>query len=221
MPLRSPNKYHQYRGNVRVTRPDVEPVTVEDVKAQLRLDDSMDDDLLYLYIEAARDVAEEKTGLAFITQQWRMTIDHWPNTWEPWWDGVRQGAITELRGSGRSSDIIIPRYPLQSVDSINADGQPVVVADTFIADTQQRPGRLVIKRGATWPVALDRANGIDITYTAGFGSTEAEVPAAIRLGLLQMVATMYEHRGDGCSAANAWKISGAAEMIGTYKAAML
>ena len=221
MPLRYPDKYNQYRGNVRVTPPALEPITAAEVKDQLRLDDDQDDALLAIYIEAAREVAEEKTGLAFITQEWRMTIDHWPNTWEPWWDGVRDGAITELRGAGRSSDIMIPRYPLQTVDAINADGQSVVVANTFIVDTQQRPGRLVIQRGTTWPVVLDRANGIDITYTAGFGDTAAEVPATIRLGLLQMVATMYEHRGDGCSADNAWKMSGASELIGTYKAAML
>jgi len=220
MALRNPVNYRQYRGHQRVTGPDTEPVTADEVKEQLELDtsDTSIDTRLELYIAAAREQAEAVTGLALITQTWKLTLDHWPNAGEPWWDGVRQGAITDLYHHGRPSDILLPRYPLQSVDSVTADGDNVTVADTFIEDTQQQPGRLVIKRGAAWPVVLDNANGVEIEYTAGYGDNASDVHATIRLALIQMAAHMFEHRGDGCTSEDAYRKSGAKAMLDRYKA---
>lgn len=224
MALRHTVTYNQYRGNRRVSGPASEPVTKAEVKQQLRLDadDTSEDTLLDLYITSARESAEELFGFAFINQVWKMTIDRWPGGREPWWDGVRQGAISELRRQGRNTEIIIPRYPLSSVDSITADGQSVTIPDVFIVDTQQQPGRLVLKFGATLPTVSDEAaNGIEIEYTAGYGASAADVPADMRLALLQMVATMYTHRGDDCSADDAMKMSGAYAVFSKRKAAML
>lgn len=218
MSLRYPVKYTQYRGHALVAAPDIEPVTVSDIKNQLELDvsDTSKDTQIELYIASARQIIEEYTGLALIDQQWRLELDHWPGDVERWWDGVKDGAITELVSTGRKNDVLLPRYPLQSVDSITADGTAVVIADTFVVDTAQKPGRLVIKRGATWPVVLDTASGIKITYTAGFSDSASEVPAALRLAVIQMAAYMYEHRGD-CNTESAMINSGAQSMVDAYR----
>jgi len=218
MALRYPLRYSQYRGHTITTEPASEPVTATDVKNQLEIDsaDTSKDTQIELYITAARQMVEEYTGLALITQVWRLTLDHWPNDREEWWDGVRQGALNELRASGRAAQIMLPRYPLQSVDTITADGAAVTIADVFIADTQQRPGRLVIKHGATWPTVIDNANGIQIDYTAGYGDAPTDVPAALRLAIIQMAAYMFEHRGD-CDTDNVMKMSGAKSLVGSYK----
>jgi hypothetical protein len=222
MALSHPHSYNQYRGNRLVTGPALEPVGITTVKNQLRIQTTNDeDDLLELYIQSARELIEEHTGLALITQTWKLTLDDWPNSGERWWDGVRDMPISELRSTSRASDVLLPRYPLQSVDTITADGTAITIADTFITDTAQIPGRLVVKRGATWPVVLDQAAGIEITYSAGFGDAASDVPAAIRLAIVQMVATMYEHRGDGCTAAMAYAQSGAKNIVETYRAAKL
>lgn len=216
MALRRTVSYTQYRGNRLVDRPPFEPVTVSDVQAQAVIDG--DDDLVKLYIEAARDYIESVTGLAFLTQTWQMTIDHWPNSATPWWDGVRDGSIADLYSKGRKDDVVLPRYPLQDVTEITADGQSVAVSDVFIVDTQQQPGRLVIKRGATWPVVVDQsANGIQITYIAGFSSNPEEVPAPLRLAIIQMAANLYQHRGDECSTQDAYTMSGAKSLVETYR----
>lgn len=222
MALRHTVNYNQYRGHDLVTPPAVEPVTAADVKNQLELDvsDTSKDTQIELYIESSREMVEEYTGLALITQTWQLTLDHWPTYREPWWDGVRQGSINEFRAQGRSSQVIIPRYPLQTVGSIKADGTAITIADVFITDTQQKPGRLVIKRGAVWPVVLDNANGIEIEYTAGYGDAATDVPAALRLAIIQMAAYMFEHRGD-CNTEDAMKMSGAKSLVNTYKAAKL
>ena len=218
MALRHTLTYNQYRGHSLVTGPSVEPVTVTDLKNQLELDvaDTTKDTQIELYITAAREMVEQYTGLALITQVWKLTLDHWPNDRQEWWSGTRQGSIDELMQSGRASQIMLPRYPLQSVDTINSDDVAVTIANVFIVDTQQKPGRLIVKRGATWPVALDNANGIDIQYTAGYGADSSDVPAAIRLAIIQMASYMFEHRGD-CDTASAMKMSGAQSLVNSYK----
>jgi len=221
MALRNTVNYNQYRGNRLVTAPAVEPITVAEVKSQLRITGTDDDAQIDLYIQAAREQCETYTGIALITQVWNLTLDHWPTAREPWWDGVRQGSIGDLSSSSRASDIMLPRYPLQSVDAINADGESVVVATTFITDTQQMPGRLVLKFGQIFPDIIDRANAIDIQYTAGYGAASTDVPAPLRLALIQMASHLYEHRGDGCSTVDAMEKSGAKNMFDSYIVARL
>lgn len=213
MSLRSPIKYNHYRGHTLETAPASEPVTANDIKNQLELDvsDTSKDTQIELYITAARELVEEYTGLALITQTWKLTLDHWPGGREQWWDG----AIKDLISSGRQSNVLLPRYPLQSIDSITADDVAVTVADVFIIDTTQKPGRLVIKRGAAWPVILTNAKGIEITYTSGYGASESDVPAAIRLAIIQMAAYMFERRGD-CETDSAMEKSGAMSLIKAY-----
>jgi len=222
MALRYPVSLTQYRANVLVTAPAIEPVTSLDVKNQLELDvnDPSKDTQIDLYIASAREMIEEYTGLALITQTWRLELDHWPSESTEWWDGVRQGAISDLVATGRASDILLPRYPLQSVDTITADGDAVTVATVFTVDASQRPGRLVINRGQTWPVVLDTASGIKITYTAGYGDNATDVPAALRLAIIQIAAYMFEHRGD-CNTDSAMLRSGAHSLISTFKVARL
>lgn len=223
MSLRHTVTYNQYRGHRRDTAPASEPITADEVKAHLNIESGFTDDdtLIALLITSAREFVEDLTGLAFITQTWTLTLDHWPNANEPWWDGVKQLPIGELYSSSRPMDVIIPRYPLQAVDTINADGNSVTVGDVFITDAAQMPGRLVIKRGQTWPVVLQRANGIVIGYTAGYGDDADDVPAAMRLALIQMVVNLYENRGDGCSTDDAYKDSGAKSTFDVYRARSL
>lgn len=217
MSFRSTPKFNHYRGHELVTAPAIEPVSLVELKSQLELDadDTSKDTALALYITAAREMIEEYTGLALITQTWRMTLDNWPAYHVEWWDGVRQLPITELRRSGRQSDVFLPRYPAQEVDSITADGSSVTVTDVFVVDTAQRPARLVLKHGATWPTVLDSANGVVITYTAGYGDNAGDVPAALRLAIMQTAAYMFEHRGD-CETGSALNMSGADSMLKAY-----
>lgn len=210
--------YVQYRGHELVTPPDIEPVTVTDVKNQLELDvtDTSKDTQIGLYIESARQLIEQYTGLALIDQTWRMTLDNWPLGITQWWDGVRDGAMSELVKSGRAANVLLPRYPLDSIVSITADDTAITVADYFIIDTDQKPGRLVLKNGSAWPVVIDAAIGIKITYIAGYGDSSSDVPAALRLAVLQMAAYMFEHRGD-CNTESAMLKSGAMSLINAYK----
>jgi len=221
MALRHGIIYNQFRGHSLDTKPAVEPITLTEVKAQIGLDTNDDDTILTLYIEASRNFAETITGLSLITQKWLMTIDRWPMSGGEWWDGVRDGAIGDLQSTGRAQAVYLPRYPLQSIETMTADSQAITVADVFVVDTQEKPGRLVLKSGSTFPPVSESANGIQILYVSGYGLTAADVPADLRLALIMMVAHLYGHRGDECSTEDAYKLSGCQVVFDRYKAARL
>jgi len=225
MSLRPAVRFSQYRGHELITAPAIEPITLQQLADQIRGDST--DPLLDLYIAAARQQFEEYTGRALITQTWRMTLDRWPSSGaEPWWDGVRDGAIGDLISPSRATWVILPRYRLQSIDSITTfdeagSSTSVTAADVFVTDTQQEPGRLVLKASKAWPVALQSANAIRIDYVAGYGTDAADVPAALRVALLQFAAHLYSHRGDDCSSEDAMRASGAMSTFRIYRAGIL
>ena len=223
MALRTPIARTAYTGLQRISGPSSEPVSLAELKAQLGLDESSsaDDPRLFLLATAAREMVEQYTGLALMTQQWRITLDRWPGARAAWWDGVQQGALSELEGAGPPAWVILPRYPLVSVDAVRvydeADNVATVsVAQTFVVDTQQQPGRMVLRNGATWPVALRVVNGIEIDFTSGY----TQVPASLKLAVLQVASYLYGHPGD-CTAEHAILHSGAQALLGAYKAPRL
>jgi hypothetical protein len=181
---------------VLVTPPAVEPVSLAEAKLHLRVDGASDDTLIANAIAAARQAAEDFCGLAFIAQTWRLYLDAFPSTPLGWWDGVADGAIAD-----KQSVIAIPRPPLGSVVSVktydDADAATVLPASAYFVDTANRPGRLVLRAGQSWPTTrLRPANGIEVEFTAGYGADGSFVPLPLRQAVLAHVAWLYQHRGD-------------------------
>lgn len=204
MALRPNIPLHQYRGLKLKTAPATEPVTAADLRTQLvESSSALPDAEANALIEESRGMIEEMTGLALITQTWEMAIDRWPAGREPWWNGVRQGAISELHAPNHLRSLELPRYPLQSVDVVTVydeggNASTVTIGSTFDVDTFQSPGRVTLQTGATWPVALRANNAIVIEFTSGFGSAASDVPAILRRAVKQVAAYLYTHRGDDC-----------------------
>lgn len=219
MALMPRTTYSRNFANKVVTAPAAEPVTLAEAKDHMRITDNDSDSFIHSLIIEARQMLEQISGIAFITQTWKLTIDHWPGYSDPWWNGVRQGYIGDLQGG--HAVVPLPRYPLQEIDSITVydeDSNPtsVVVADVFDVDVESLRGRLVLKTGATWPVALRRSNAIQINYTSGYGDSPTDVPEALKRAIRVMVAYMFKHRGT-CGASRAYRESGAKEILTLYK----
>lgn len=222
MSLRAPTHLYQHQANVRTTPPAVEPVSLSDVKAHLRIDHAADDALLTTMIGEAREEIEQASGMAMISQGWRLTVDRWPVGRDEWWDGVREGSIRELYGPDSATRLKLPVYPLISVTGVTVydtagNATSVNVASTFDVDTQSRPGRLALKFSQTWPVALRPTNAIQVEYTAGFGTVAGAVPGPLKRAIKAMVGHLYSHRGDGCDPTDAYHASGAAMIMGEYR----
>ena len=159
-----------------ITPPALEPVTLADAKAHLRLDSDDDDALLTAAIVAARVHVEALTRRLLIEQSWRVYLDQWP----------------------RKRIVTLSPAPLISVDTVtvyDANGDPTAVAeDDYEVDAIAVPGRLVLSGNA--PVTVGKAvNGIEIDVTAGYGPSSIEVPAPLRQATMMLVAHWYEHRG--------------------------
>lgn len=154
------------------TAPTVEPVTLAEVKAQLRLDHSEDDDFIASKIKAARQHLERWCGLAMLTQTLKLQAEDFP-----------AGALT------------LPRPPLQSVTSIvyrdaahaavTLDGAGYIVrgvgGDGFVA----APGG--------WPTTDGLAGAVEVTFVAGYGATADLVPEPLREAVRLLAAYLYEH----------------------------
>lgn len=224
MSLRAAVPLYQFRGSVPVSAPAAEPVTAAELRTHLRADATeLPDAEANALITDARTEIETMTGLAFITQSWRLSLDRWPAGGETWWEGVRETSITELYASGKPLSLTLPRWPLQSITSVTvydeaSNAATVTVAATFDVDTYQTPGRMSLKRGATWPVALRANDAIQIVYVAGYANAAA-VPAPMKRAVKQLAAFLYSHRGDDCDPIEAYSASGAAGVMDGYRIA--
>ena len=161
-----------------ITGPAIEPVTLAEAKAHLKVDTADDDALIATQIAAARARAEWHLGRALITQSWIQWRDCWPA------DGI--------------IELSLP--PLQSVTSVTTyarDNTPTMLdPGTYQVDAVSQPGRIVFNCDVIPPLDLRRANAIAIAFTAGYGNAATDVPAPIREALLELIAFLYEHRGE-------------------------
>lgn len=157
-----------------VAPPAAEPLTLADVKAHLRLDGTVEDDLLSALIVAARTHCEAMTGLSLITRTLRLYRDDWPGT------GVIQ----------------IANGPVQTIENVTVYDQDGIARSVSLSgrmlDSASDPARLML---ADTPTPGRMLNGVEIDFVAGFGETGADVPDALRRAMLMHVALMYELRG--------------------------
>ena len=153
-----------------------EPITLAEAKAQARVEVSTDDTLITALITAGRELIEEETWRALVTQRW----DYYPDAWP---DG---------------DTIALPRPPLRSIvsfESIDQAGVTTAIsASDYVVDVASEPGRLRLKGSAIWPSAtLRELNGVHIRFEAGYGAASA-VPMRYKQALKLLVGHWYENR---------------------------
>ncbi len=175
------------------------PLSLGEVKDYLGIDDSDDteDASLKGAIRAAVISAERYTRRTFVTTTWTMFMDRFPGRKLPWWNGVRQGADTEL--TDLTEPIIIPKSPLISITHIKAHLQggteTTVSSANYIVDLASEPGRVALKVSQSWPTgALRVINGVEVKFVAGYGPVSSDVPEDIRRALLIIIGDFHENR---------------------------
>jgi uncharacterized phiE125 gp8 family phage protein len=160
---------------VMTSGPSLEPVTVSEAKAHLRLDSAAEDLLIASLILTSRLHIETALGLALISQAWTVTFDGWPG----------------------GDAVALPLRPVQSIEEVrvrDASGDAAVLDPaSYALDGQGVPARF-IWRGAVWPAPQQKLCGIEIDAVAGFGDAAADVPEPIRHAVLLLVAHWYERR---------------------------
>lgn len=169
----------QYRSLTRQTPPAVEPVTVAEAKAHLRVDTSDDDTYIGTLITAAREWCEQYLDRTLVSTQWVMRFDSFPY------------------------EIELPRPPISNSGTTTAvsltytlgdDSTATLSTATYRVDRNSTPGVVRQLRAGSWPGNLDDYNAVSVTWWAGYGSAGSSVPAAIRHAILLLVGHWYESR---------------------------
>ena len=158
---------------VLLNAPAIEPVSLAEAKAFLRIEHDDDDDVIAALIAGARIYIEAQTRRALITQSWRLTRDAWPQT-------------------GR---IAVRPAPLQSIEAArvhDGGGEPIELdVEGFFVDAAG--SELVF---APWLMPQPgRAAGIELDVTLGFGDAAVDVPEPLRQAIRLLVGHWYENRG--------------------------
>lgn len=159
-----------------VTPPDP-IVLVEDMKAHLRVDHDLDDDLIEAMVAAAQghiDGPDGWLGRAIGKQTLKLT---------------QRGFCIAPRGS----ILALPLPPIVSVSSVVYDDQTGVEHTVDPASYSVFGDLLSPKAGFSWP----SAQAVRITFQAGYDPVPAPIVAAIKL----MAADLYENRSSVANAA--------------------
>lgn len=159
-----------------VTPPASEPVSLAEAKLFLRIDHNSEDALINTLIGAAREAVEAGCGRALITRRVRENLDIWRR------DAVN-GALLSV---GPVTNIVAVRLLADN------GAQSVIDPERYRLEGGRDRPRLVFPPGL--PATLRSAGGIEIEYDAGFDDNAADLPLALRLATLQVVAALYEAR---------------------------
>ena len=166
---------------VVTSSPVIEPISLSEAKAHLKVEVSADDTLINALVQAAREASEEYLNLRLITQTVEQRIDAFPTY------------MTNYQ-------IFLDAQPVQSISSIiykNEAGDDVTLStDQYDLDRFSVLHSVYAKSSVTWPIAIDEKNAVKLTYVAGFGDTSASVPALIKQAMLLMLTHWYENRSD-------------------------
>lgn len=157
-----------------LTAPAVEPLSLAEAKAFLRVEHGDDDDVIGALISASRIHIEAQTRRALITQSWRIALDAWPGGGRL---PVRPAPLRELTAarvydSGGVAHVV----DLQSL-IVDAAASELAFAPWALPS----PGRL--------------AAGIELNVVVGYGDAAADVPEPLRQAVRLLIAHWYENRG--------------------------
>jgi uncharacterized phiE125 gp8 family phage protein len=170
---------------IRIVPPAQLPVSLLELKAQIRYDASDEDALLQGYLQAAVDTAEEYTGLALLTQTWQQSL---PAFADPMFLHRRP--------------LIAVGSPLVAVTVQYLDGDEALqtLSDTGYRVTGIGGDHVLaavrLGYGQSWPITRQHDEAVRITYTAGYGSSPTDVPQVIRHAILMLAATWFGYRED-------------------------
>ena len=182
--------------------PTIEPVSLAEAKAWLKLDTNEEDDLVGALVTSARLVVESVTRRLILTQAWRFVLDEWP--------------------PGKNIDI--PFAPFQSLTAIRvydaANAVQTLAPALYRVEAAPERARVAF---AEAPAAPGRASaGIEIDVVFGYGDAPASAPAPLRQAIKLLAARWFEDRGDAfADPAGAQLPAAVAALVGPYRRARL
>ncbi len=146
--------------------PTMEPLSLEEVKAYLRITDSRQDNLVDIMIKAAREHAELYTRRSLMAREWKLVYSDYAPT-----------------------RVFLPRGPIRSFAFVRIEDESGATTNLSTDEYYLSPSsdEIILK---TSP----RGHAVEFRYVGGYGGASS-VPGAIRQGMLMHIAQMYESEG--------------------------
>jgi len=191
-----------------VTEPPVNmAVSLDTVKAYLKITSTAEDATLTIFINAAIDYAEKFTRRDFISRTYETFRDFFP-LW------VSEGYYTLGENPSFGGALAIPvitggnvgfeirRSPLQTIEFVEYLKDNVLTtvdASTYYNTLETDYSEVLTLDGESWPEDADRRlQSVRMTFVTGFGDDDTDMPVWVTEGVMQHVANMWANRGD-CS----------------------
>jgi uncharacterized phiE125 gp8 family phage protein len=146
--------------------PAVEPVSLAEVKAHLRVDTDDEDDVIGALAVAARVAIETEIRRVMIEQTWRAFVETWPE-----------------------AGVTLPVQPALSVETVRAvdaaGGAVPLDAEDYAFDAADGSVALISPAAG--------AASYEIDFLAGYGAAGDAVPQPLRQAILMLAAHWFEH----------------------------
>jgi hypothetical protein len=194
--------------------PLVEPLSLAEVKRQLRLGPWEDSDhttsslqaeRLRGLIQAAREYCEEFTRRSFVNKGFVQTMDAFPyftdtalsqQAYPPAYYSLPRFATTQWNYSQMIKLFYSPLVTVSKITYIGTDGAahdllpgtPGLQNGQFVMDVRSEPPRIFPNSGQTWPPALYVPSAVSIHYVAGYGEDATKVPARLKIAMRQLIS---------------------------------
>jgi uncharacterized phiE125 gp8 family phage protein len=152
---------------------------VQEFKDHLRLgtgfaDDTVQDALVEAYLRAALAAIEGRIGKALLARDFLMTLTAW-------------------RDDAAHAFSVAPVSTILSVDVLDRDDVATLIAPTRykLLRDMHRP-KIVASTGIL--PGIPTGGSVEISFTAGFGATWADVPVDLRQAVFLLAAQFHENR---------------------------
>ncbi len=166
------------------TAPTSEPLSIEEVRDHLLLEETRHDGTLNGYLQAAREFVEDHCGRALMEQTITLYLDKFPG--------------------GGDLAIYLPRPPLKSVSSVkylDAAGtqQTLTVTDDYLAEAARIGSwdnalpRVTLAWNKSWPGTRAVINAVEVEYVVGV-TDKADVPKQLKQALRLIVGHFFNNR---------------------------
>jgi uncharacterized phiE125 gp8 family phage protein len=148
--------------------PTTEPLTWAEAKAQARIDSNDEQAWGEQAIKTVRSTAETEGGLSLITQT------------------ITAVAYNQQDLEPGTSLLRLPRGPVQAITSVTDGNSDTVSSADYQLERHGLYDYLLLRRAARYPLT--------VVYTAGYGTTAADIPPLLKGIMLAHFTFLFENR---------------------------
>lgn len=162
------------------TLPTALAVNLEDLKDHLRVTSAEEDALVRMYAQAAAQLFEAKTRRRLINRTAVLYLEDFPMDCD-------------------DLGVELPFAPVSAISSVQYYDTAGVLttwdSSNYLLDAARILPRLVLAPTKTFPVVQDgRPDGVQITFTAGYGASYSSIPDGVRFAVFLLAAHFFRNR---------------------------